>query len=91
MRSFLQVGPIYTINKQFLIHTRELDQRENLGMDHVLCINLDNFVANMFYTWSLSHNIEVPIPINNNKYFLSLNTYTTVFYWGAGNKNKNRT
>ena len=42
----------------------------------------------MFYTWSLSHNKELPIPINNNNYFISLHTYTTLFAWGDGSLNK---
>ena len=54
-----------------------------------LCINVDSYVAHMFYAWSLSHNPEVPIAKKKNKYFLSLNTNTTIFGWGAGNSNKN--
>ena len=50
-----------------------------------LCINLDSFVEHMFYAWSFSHNTEVPVGIKKNKYFLSLDTYTTEFYWGYGN------
>ena len=42
----------------------------------------------MLYTWSFSHNTEVPRAINNNKYFLLLITNTTVFAWGAGNSPK---
>ena len=52
---------------------------------------LNCFPAHMFYTWSFSHDTEVPIAINQNKYSVSLNTYTTVFYWGYGNSNKNKT
>ena len=53
-----------------------------------LCIKVDNYLAHMFYEWSFSHNTTVQIDINMNKYFLSLNTNTTVFDWGAGNSNK---
>ena len=56
-----------------------------------LCIRLDNFVAHMFYAWTFIYNTAVPIAINKNKYFISLNTGTTLFYWGAGNSNKNIT
>ena len=56
-----------------------------------LCVKLDSFVAHMFYVGSFSNNTAVPNVINQNKYFLSLNTYTIVFYWGACNLNKNRT
>ena len=53
-----------------------------------LCIKLNSYVAHMFYACSLGHNKSVPISIKHNRYLLSLNTYTTVFYWGAGNSNK---
>ena len=43
------------------------------------------------YCWTFSHNTEVPISINQNKYFLSLNTYTILFAWGDSNQNKNIT
>ena len=43
----------------------------------------------MFYAWLFSHNSAVPIAKNKNEYFLSLNTNTAVFAWGAGNSNKN--
>ena len=56
-----------------------------------LFIMLYNYLAYMFYAWSFSNNTAVPITINKNKYFIPLNTYTTVFDWGAGNLNKNRT
>ena len=55
-----------------------------------LYIKVDSYVANMFYAWSLSYNTPVPVYIDKNKHFVSLNTYTTVFSWGAGNSNKNR-
>ena len=45
----------------------------------VLCIKVDCFVAHMFYTLSFSHNTSVPIAIKKNKYFILLNTNTTVF------------
>ena len=51
----------------------------------LLCIRLNSFVARMVYTLSFSHNIEVPIAKNKNKYFISLNTKTTVFAWGDVN------
>ena len=52
-----------------------------------LCIKVDSYVAHMFYVWSFSHDTAVPIAINKNKYFLSLNTYTTVSYLVAVNSN----
>ena len=30
-----------------------------------LCINVDSYVADMFYSWSFSHNTLFPIPIKN--------------------------
>ena len=54
-----------------------------------LCIKVDIYVANVFYSWSFSNNTSVPIAKGRIKYFLSLNTNTTVFAWGAGNSNKN--
>ena len=56
-----------------------------------LCKKLDSFVANMFYAWSFSQNTSVPIDINQIKYFLRLNTYTTVLALVSGNANQNRT
>ena len=56
-----------------------------------LCIKVYSNMAHMFYAWSFSHNKSVPVAIKNNKYFLSLNTKTTVFSWGSINNNKNRT
>ena len=56
-----------------------------------LCIKVYSYVAHMFYEWLFSHNTPVPISIKKKTYFLSLNTYTTVFACGAGNYNKNRT
>ena len=56
-----------------------------------LCIKLDSFVAHMLYARPFSYNAEVQIDVNQNKYFLSFNAYTTVFAWRAGNPNKNRT
>ena len=32
-----------------------------------LCIKVDSFVAHMFYAWSFSHNIAVPIAKKQNK------------------------
>ena len=56
-----------------------------------LCIKVDSYMAHMLYEWSFIHNISVQIAINKNKYFILLNTCTTVFARGAGNYNKNRT
>ena len=53
-----------------------------------LCIKVDIYVAHMFYARTFSHNKSVSIAPKKNKYFLSLNTNTTVFSWGAGNFNK---
>ena len=53
-----------------------------------LCIKLNIYVEHMFYTWSFIHNIEVTLYINQNKYYLSLNTHTAVFAWGVGKYNK---
>ena len=53
----------------------------------VLFIKSNGFVEHMFYAWSFSHNIAVPIYIKQNKYFLSFMAYTTVFAWGAVNLN----
>ena len=50
-----------------------------------LCIDLNSFVSCILYTWSFTHNKSVPIDIIWNKYFISLNAYTTVFDWGAIN------
>ena len=36
---------------------------------------------------AFSYNILVPIYIKENKYFISFNKNTTVFYWGYGNYN----
>ena len=49
-----------------------------------LCIQVDSYVAHMFYAWLFSHNTEVPIAINK-KNFLSLNTHSTAFACGDGN------
>ena len=40
---------------------------------------------------SFSHNASVPIAINKNKYYLYLNTNTTVFAWVDSNYNRNIT
>ena len=66
--------------------------------DSLLCMDWD-YASSLIIVWhicsinshSVIHNTEVPIAINNNTYFLSLNTNTTVFAWVDGNKNKNRT
>ena len=54
----------------------------------LLCIKVDSYVAHMSHVCSFSHNIEVSMNIKKNKYFLSLNTHTTVFSWGSVNSNK---
>ena len=54
----------------------------------VLCIMLNSFVGHMFYEWSFSHNVEVPIAITHNKSFISLNKYTNAFACGYVNSNK---
>ena len=36
----------------------------------VLCMKFNSYVAKMFYAWSFSHNIPVPIYINQNRYYL---------------------
>ena len=41
-----------------------------------LCIKVDSYVAHMLYAWSFCNNTEVPIAINRNKYFISLNKNT---------------
>ena len=56
-----------------------------------LYFKFNSFVAHMLYAWSFNHNIVVSIDINGNKYFISLNTYTTVFSWRPRNSNKNTT
>ena len=56
-----------------------------------LCIKVYSYVTHMFYAWLFSHNAAVPISIKKIFYFISLNTYTNIFTWGAGNYNKNRT
>ena len=56
-----------------------------------LCIKVVSYVSHMFYACSFSHNKAVPMAINKNKYFIYLNTYTTIFAWRDGNSNKNRT
>ena len=50
-----------------------------------LCKKLNSFVSYVLYAWSFSYNISVESYINNNKYFLFLNTYTNVFAWRSGN------
>ena len=56
-----------------------------------LCIKVDSYVAHMFYAWSFICDTAVPIAKQKNKYFIFLNKNTTVFSWGSGNSNKNRT
>ena len=56
-----------------------------------LCIRVDIYVVHMFYARTFSNNTSVSIDTKKEKYFLSLNTNATVFYWGTGNSNKNIT
>ena len=56
-----------------------------------LCIKFNSFVSHMFYAWSFRNNEAPPVDIKQNKYFISLNTCTTVFAWVSSNSNKNRT
>ena len=44
----------------------------------------------MFHVFSFSKNVEVPIALKQNKYYLSLDLFTTVFDWFSGISNKNR-
>ena len=57
---------------------------------HVLgiCIKLNSYVADMFYTWSLSHKTALPIYMRQNKYFLSFGTYNTSLSQGSINLHK---
>ena len=54
----------------------------------VIFIKLNSFVSHMFYARSLINNTGLPISIYQNKYYLSLDTYTPVFAWGDGNNIK---
>ena len=53
-----------------------------------LCIKLNSRVAHMFYAWSFSHSNLFPIAIKDDKYCISLETYTHQFAWSAGQSNK---
>ena len=55
----------------------------------LLCINVDSYVVHIFYAFLFGHNKAVPISINKNKCFISLNTHTTTLAWVSGNSNKN--
>ena len=91
----LGMGDPTTCAYQFLydekhsVNTKRIQDFIMYGLG--LCIKVDSYVAHMFYAWSLSHNTEVQISLNNNKYFLYLNTNTNVFTLEAGNSNKNLT
>ena len=52
-----------------------------------LSFKSNSIAAHMFYKWSLSNNTSVQTSINQNTYFLSLNTCTTVFSWVSDNPN----
>ena len=54
-----------------------------------LCIKVDSYMEHMLYAWPFIHNVALPIAIKKNKYFISLNIYTTLFAWVYGNLNKN--
>ena len=56
-----------------------------------LYTKVDSYMVNMLYAWSFIHNTTLPIAIDKNNCFLSLNIYTTIFALGAGNLNENRT
>ena len=88
----LGVGDPTTFFYQFIYDEKESVETEIIQyfIMHVLvlCIKVDSYVAHMFYAWSFGNNTEVPIAIKKNKYFISFNTHTTIFYWGAGNYNK---
>ena len=44
-----------------------------------LCIKVDSCEDRLFYACPFSHNTAVPIAKKKNKYFISLNTNTTIF------------
>ena len=50
-----------------------------------LCIKLNIYVEHMLYARSFIFSTEVTLSINQNIYYLSLNTHTAEFAWGAGN------
>ena len=50
-----------------------------------ICMKVNTYAAPMFYSCSFSHNAEVTIATKQRKYFLSLETYVTVFDWGSRN------
>ena len=51
---------------------------------------IKSYVTHMFHVFSFSKNVEVPIALKQNKYYLSLDLFTTVFDWFSGISNKNR-
>ena len=57
----------------------------------VLYIKVDSYLAYIFYAWSFNQNKAFPVAMKKKKYFISLNINNTVFAWGDGNSNKNRT
>ena len=79
----------FLYDEKYSVNTKRIQDFIMYGLG--LCIKVDSYVAHMFYAWLLSHNTEVTISIKKNKYFLSLNTKTTVFSWGSVNSNKNWT
>ena len=51
----------------------------------VLCIKLKSYAAHIFYTCSLGHNKASLTTIKEEKPYIYLDTYTTVFAWGYVN------
>ena len=80
---------------QFIFDENDSDNTKIIQYSDIhglgLCIKLDNYVSHMFYSWSFSHNTEVPFAIKKNKYYPSLNTCPNLFSWRALNSNKNIT
>ena len=86
------LGYIITCIYQFIFN--ENDSNDTNIMQYFimhelgLWIKLDNHVTHMLYACPFIHNTAVPIAINKNKYFLSLNTYTSLCDWGDSTSNK---
>ena len=54
----------------------------------VIQIKLNSYVAHTLYSWPSIYNTVVPSAIKHYQYYFSLDTYTTIFAWGAGNSNE---
>ena len=54
----------------------------------VICIKLNSDVSHIFYACPFSQNTDVLINMKQDKYYLSLDTYTTWFAWGDRNLEK---